>query len=59
MRVLFQTGMQHMNGVAALEYARTRHDDNDFERGNRQQQVLKRATPAGRPARDDHQSADS
>ncbi len=41
MRVLFQTGLQHMDGVNALEYARTRHDDNDFARGERQQQVLK------------------
>ncbi len=39
-RVLFQTGLQHMDGVSALQYARTRHDDNDFARGNRQQQVL-------------------
>ncbi len=39
-RVLFHSGLQHMNGIAALQYARTRHDDNDFARGNRQQQVL-------------------
>ncbi len=41
MRVLFHTGLQHMDGVHALQYARTRHDDNDFARGARQQQVLK------------------
>ncbi len=40
-RVLFHTGLQHMDGESALQYARTRHDDNDFERGNRQQQVLR------------------
>ena len=40
-RVLFHTGVQHMDGKTALQYARTRHDDNDFARGERQQQVLK------------------
>ncbi|HEU5422214.1 MAG TPA: LCP family protein, partial [Nitrolancea sp.] len=40
-RVLFHSGVQHMNGQTALRYARTRHDDNDFARGDRQQQVLK------------------
>jgi polyisoprenyl-teichoic acid--peptidoglycan teichoic acid transferase len=39
-RVLFHTGLQHMDGKTALQYARTRHDDNDFARGDRQQQVL-------------------
>lgn len=39
-RVYFHSGLQHMDGAAALQYARTRHDDNDFARGNRQQQVL-------------------
>ncbi|HLI51967.1 MAG TPA: LCP family protein [Thermomicrobiaceae bacterium] len=39
-RAYFHSGLQHMNGAAALEYARTRHDDNDFARGVRQQQVL-------------------
>ncbi len=39
-RVAFQSGLQHMNGVQALRYVRTRHDDNDFARGNRQQQLL-------------------
>ncbi|MCL4369607.1 MAG: LCP family protein [Chloroflexi bacterium] len=40
MTVEFMPGMQHMNGVRALQYARTRHDDNDFYRNKRQQQVL-------------------
>ena len=40
-RVLFHTGLQHMDGKTALQYARTRHDDNDFARGDRQQQVLR------------------
>jgi hypothetical protein len=30
-----------MDGKTALQYARTRHDDNDFARGDRQQQVLR------------------
>ncbi len=33
-------GRQHMDGALALKYARTRHVDNDFERGRRQQQVI-------------------
>lgn len=41
MRVLFHTGLQHMNGTHAVQFARTRHDDNDFARGNRQQQLLR------------------
>ncbi len=41
LRVLFHTGLQHMNGVEAVQYARTRHDDNDFARGDRQQQLLR------------------
>jgi LCP family protein required for cell wall assembly len=40
-RVYFHTGLQHMNGQQALRYARTRHDDNDFARGSRQQEVLR------------------
>lgn len=39
-RIVFHTGLQHMNGIQALRYVRTRHDDNDFARGNRQQQLL-------------------
>lgn len=33
-------GPQHMDGITALRYARTRHQDNDFRRIERQQQVL-------------------
>ena len=39
-RVYFHTGLQHLDGVTALNYVRTRHDDNDFARGDRQRQVL-------------------
>lgn len=41
MRVEFQPGVQRMDGQTALIYARTRHADNDFERGARQQQVMR------------------
>ena len=40
MRIFFKAGWQRMNGVQALEYARTRHDDGDDRRSARQQQVL-------------------
>lgn len=33
-------GLQHMDGTTALKYARTRHQDNDFQRAHRQQQVI-------------------
>jgi LCP family protein required for cell wall assembly len=33
-------GRQHMDGDTALKYARTRHEDSDFGRIGRQQQVL-------------------
>jgi LCP family protein required for cell wall assembly len=33
-------GFQHMDGKMALAYARTRHQDNDYNRMQRQQQVL-------------------
>src|SRR5437763_8132338 len=33
-------GRQHMDGETALRYARTRHQDSDFGRVARQQQVL-------------------
>lgn len=39
-RIYFHTGLQHMDGKTALRYVRTRHDDNDFARGQRQQQLL-------------------
>ncbi|MBO0791751.1 MAG: LCP family protein [Ktedonobacteraceae bacterium] len=52
-RLYIAPGPQHMNGVQALEYVRTRHSDliGDFGRSARQQQVLnqlkiKLATPA-------------
>jgi polyisoprenyl-teichoic acid--peptidoglycan teichoic acid transferase len=40
-RVYFPTGPQLMDGQTALRYVRTRYDDNDFARGQRQQQVLR------------------
>jgi LCP family protein required for cell wall assembly len=33
-------GLQHFDGSTALKYARTRHQDNDFNRARRQQQVV-------------------
>ncbi len=33
-------GRQHMDGDTALKYARTRHQDSDFARAGRQQQVI-------------------
>ncbi len=33
-------GQHHFDGVTALKYARTRHQDNDFYRAERQQQVI-------------------
>ncbi len=33
-------GLQHMDGITALRYARTRHQDADYGRIKRQQQVL-------------------
>jgi len=38
--IRFEAGLQHMNGEQALQYVRTRHTDNDFGRGQRQQQVV-------------------
>ncbi len=43
MHLHFNAGMQHMNGEQALQYARTRHGDNDFGRSGRQVEVLKAA----------------
>ena len=34
------SGLQHFDGATALKYARTRHQDNDFGRAMRQQQVV-------------------
>ena len=39
-RAYFHAGLQEMDGVQAVQYSRTRHDDNDFRRNERQQQVL-------------------
>lgn len=39
-RLNIVAGPQLMHGAAALEYARSRHDSNDFSRARRQQQVL-------------------
>lgn len=36
-----EPGLQNLNGEEALAFARTRHVDNDIERGKRQQQVIK------------------
>jgi LCP family protein required for cell wall assembly len=38
--VHFDPGWQHMNGEQALEYARSRMSTSDFDRANRQQQIL-------------------
>ncbi len=38
--VRFDPGTQHMDGERALIYARTRHADDDYQRANRQQQVI-------------------
>ena len=40
MRVYIPAGKQHMNGTVALQYARSRHSENDFGRAHRQQVVL-------------------
>lgn len=39
-RVFFPAGILHLYGEEALQFARTRHDDNDYQRNLRQQQVL-------------------
>lgn len=40
MEVYFEPGMQHMDGQRALQYARVRHMDSDFERSRRQQEII-------------------
>ncbi len=40
MSVRFEEGRQQMNGETALIYARTRHQDDDYRRAERQQQVV-------------------
>jgi len=39
-RVFFPAGIFHLDGAEALRYVRTRHDDNDYARNARQQQVI-------------------
>ncbi len=39
--VSFQKGLQHMDGEMALKYARSRKSTSDFDRGLRQQEILK------------------
>jgi LCP family protein required for cell wall assembly len=39
-RIEIPSGLQHMDGETALRYARTRHSGSDFDRVERQQQVL-------------------
>lgn len=39
-RAYFTPGLQMMDGQTAVRYSRTRHDDGDFARQSRQQQVL-------------------
>jgi len=39
-KLVIEPGMHHMDGVHALEYARTRHQDSDYFRMNRQRCVL-------------------
>jgi LCP family protein required for cell wall assembly len=41
--IRFDPGQQTMDGERALIYARTRHDDDDFGRSERQQQVIEAA----------------
>ena len=38
--LVIPAGLVHMDGTLALKYARTRHDNSDFQRTLRQQQIL-------------------
>ncbi len=49
-RVYIPSGIQHMDGLQALRYARSRHSSNDFDRGQRQQRAPALAPRAGGPA---------
>jgi LCP family protein required for cell wall assembly len=40
MRIEIPAGWQHMDGETALQYARSRHGSNDFDRAARQQQIV-------------------
>ncbi len=39
-RAYFPSGIQRLNGKEAVQYARTRHSDGDFQRARRQQELL-------------------
>ena len=39
-RVYIPSGIQHMDGIEALRFARSRHGSSDFDRGLRQQRLL-------------------
>jgi LCP family protein required for cell wall assembly len=39
-RIYYPPGLQRLDGRAALEYVRSRHQDSDFERNRRQQKIL-------------------
>ncbi|MCC6800078.1 MAG: LCP family protein [Anaerolineae bacterium] len=39
-QIEFEPGRQKMDGERALQYARTRHQDDDYQRAERQQQVV-------------------
>jgi LCP family protein required for cell wall assembly len=36
-----EAGLQHLDGVTALKYARTRHGDSDYSRARRQQDIIR------------------
>lgn len=40
MSIRFDSGVQYLDGERALQYARTRHADDDYRRAERQQQVI-------------------
>jgi polyisoprenyl-teichoic acid--peptidoglycan teichoic acid transferase len=40
MEVFFEPGIQRMDGARALQYARIRHMDSDFQRARRQQEIM-------------------
>jgi LCP family protein required for cell wall assembly len=42
--ISFEPGRQEMDGERALQYARTRHQDDDYGRASRQQQVMEALT---------------
>ncbi|MCB9437836.1 MAG: LCP family protein [Anaerolineales bacterium] len=35
-----EAGLQHLDGITALKYARSRHGSDDIDRGRRQQQII-------------------